>query len=147
MTLPKILIIAGSDPCGGAGIQTDIKVAMAHDVYASAVITSLTSQNTVNVSDIYTPNSNILDSQLQVVLQDIKFDVIKVGMVAGGENIEVILRNISKYCKSIPVVFDPVMVATSNDSLFVEKDLDQLKKLVAISEIVTPNIEVGFLNI
>ena len=99
MTLPKILIIAGSDPSGGAGIQTDIKVATAHNVYSSAVITSLTSQNTIKVVDIYTPDPKVLDSQLQTVLQDVKFDAIKVGMVAGGENIEVILRNISKYCK------------------------------------------------
>lgn len=139
--MPKILIIAGSDPSGGAGIQTDIKVATTHNVYASAVITSLTSQNTEKVTNIYTPDSKILDSQLQIVLQDIKFDAIKVGMVAGGENIEVILHNISKYCKDVPLILDPVMVATSADSLFDEKDLDQLKKLVAISRIVTPNID------
>ncbi len=141
MRLPKILIVAGSDPSGGAGIQTDIKVATTHNVYASAVITSLTSQNTAKVTDTYTPDPKILDLQLQTVLQDIKFDAIKVGMVAGGENIEVILRNISKYCKDVPLVFDPVMVATSTDSLFDEADLDRLKKLVAISRIVTPNID------
>lgn len=141
MTLSKVLIIAGSDPSGGAGIQTDIKVATSLGVYASAVITSLTSQNTVNVSNIYNPDSRILDSQLQSVLQDIEFDVIKIGMVGSRDNIDVILKNISKYCKKTPIVVDPVMVATSNDSLFEYEDLDLLKAIISSAKIVTPNID------
>ncbi len=139
--IPKILIIAGSDPSGGAGIQTDIKVATRLNVYAAAAITALTSQNTKNVTGIYNPDSKILDLQLQTVLQDIEFDAIKVGMVAGSDNIKVIIKNILKYCKDTPVIIDPVMVSTSNDSLFDDSDIGDLKKLISLSKIVTPNID------
>ena len=137
----KILIIAGSDPSGGAGIQTDIKVAAKYKVYSSAVITSLTSQNTSTVSDIYTPDSDVLSSQLQSVLSDIKYDAIKIGMVAGANNIKVIIDNVTKYCINTPVITDPVMVSTSNDSLFCEDDLDSLKGLISNSYLVTPNLD------
>ncbi len=139
--LPKILIIAGSDPSGGAGLQTDIKTATNHKVYASATPTALTSQNTAKVSGIFNPGPEILKSQLTALFTDIKYDVIKIGMVGDTKNIQVIIDSLDKFAKNIPVILDPVMVSTSDDKLFDVKDLESLKKLMKKATIATPNID------
>lgn len=138
--LPKILIIAGSDPSGGAGIQTDIKTATANKTYASAAITCLTVQNTALVGGFFTPDSKFLEKQLEFLFSDIKFDVIKIGMIGGAGNIKVIIKILKKFAAKMPIILDPVMVATSGDKLFDVKNILALKELVKIATIVTPNI-------
>lgn len=139
---PKLLIIAGSDPSGGAGIQADIKTATVHKVYSSAVITCLTAQNTSKVFDIHNSPIAFLRKQLEAVLDDIKFDAIKIGMLGDAEIIDVVFDVLSKKAKNIPIVLDTVMVATSGDLLLKKDAVESLKStMLKIAEIVTPNID------
>jgi len=138
----KILIIAGSDPSGGAGIQADIKTATAYKVYASAVITCLTAQNTQKVTAIYNPPIDFLRSQIETVLEDISFDIIKIGMLGNIEIIDCVADILQKKAKKIPLILDPVMVATSGDLLLEKNAVQALKnKLLKNSFVVTPNID------
>ncbi len=142
MNVPKLLIIAGSDPSGGAGIQADIKTAAAHKVYAAAAITCLTAQNTEKVFDVFFPYKDFLRKQIDVVLDDIKFDAIKIGMLGNAETIEVVADVLQKKAKNVPLILDSVMVATSGDLLLEKNAIEALKnKLVKGAYIVTPNID------
>lgn len=139
---PKILIIAGSDPSGGAGIQADIKVATAHKVYAGAVITSLTAQNTKKVSAIHNPPIDFLRQQIEAVLDDIEFDAIKIGMLSNQEIIDCVADIIEKKANKLRLILDPVMVATSGDLLLQKNAVEALKKkLVSRAYLVTPNVD------
>lgn len=138
----KILIIAGSDPSGGAGIQADIKTATAHKVYSSAVITCLTAQNTKKVSAIHNPPIEFLKTQIETLLEDIDFDAIKIGMLGNAEIITEIADILLKKAKNTPIILDPVMVATSGDLLLEQNAVEFLKKkLISRALIVTPNID------
>lgn len=140
--MPKILIIAGSDPSGGAGIQADIKTASAHKTYAAAAITCLTAQNTQKVFAIHNAPIEFLRSQIEAVLDDIKFDAIKIGMLGTSEIIDCVADILAKKAKKIPLILDTVMVATSGDLLLQEAAVDSLKsKLIKGAYIVTPNID------
>lgn len=142
LTAPKILIIAGSDPSGGAGIQADIKTAAAHQVYSSSVITCLTAQNTCGVSAIHNPPIKFLREQLEMVLKDISFDVVKVGMLGTAEIIDCVAEVLSKKSKKIPLVLDTVMVSTSGHLLLEKDAVKALKtKLCKGAYIVTPNVD------
>ncbi len=137
--LKKILIIAGSDPSGGAGIQADIKTACAHQVYSSSVITCLTAQNTQKVVTIHTPPISFLRTQIETLLDDINFDVIKIGMLGTSQVIHCIADILDK---RIPLVLDTVMISTSGDSLLRKSAVDALKsRLISSSYLVTPNID------
>lgn len=138
----KILIIAGSDPSGGAGIQADIKTATAHKVYASAAITCLTAQNTKKVFAIHNSPIEFLRAQLEAVLDDIKFDAIKIGILGTVEIIDCVADVLKKKAKNIPLILDTVMVATSGDLLLKENAVAALKsKLLKGAYIVTPNAD------
>lgn len=137
----KILIIAGSDPSGGAGIQADIKTATAHKTYAGAVITCLTAQNTQKVFAVENPSLEFLRKQIEVVLDDIKIDAIKTGMLGNAEIIECVSDILKKKAKDIPLILDPVMVATSGDLLLKTDAISSLKKFVKQAKIITPNID------
>lgn len=140
--LAKILIIAGSDPSGGAGIQADLKTATALKTYSGAVITSLTAQNTKKVFSIHNPPIEFLAAQLNAVLEDIKFDAIKIGMLSNREIIECVSDILNKKAKKIPLILDSVMVATSGDLLLEKNAVDSLKsRLVKRAYLVTPNID------
>ena len=125
--LPKILIIAGSDPSGGAGLQTDIKVATAHKVYAGAVVTCLTAQNTQGVSAVFNPPVAFLRAQLEAVLDDIKFDAIKIGMLGNVEIIDCVADVLRAKAKKIPLILDTVMVSTSGHLLLEKNAVEALK--------------------
>lgn len=137
----KILIIAGSDPCGGAGIQTDIKTATAHKIYASSVITCLTSQNTQKVNAIHNPPIEFLQDQLETVLDDIEFDVIKIGMLGNSKIINCVAKVLENKAKNVPIILDTVMVATSGDLLLDSAAVADLKTFISQAHIVTPNID------
>lgn len=138
----KILIIAGSDPSGGAGIQADLKTATSHQVYAAAAITCLTAQNTKKVFAVHNSPIPFLRQQIEVVLDDIKFDAIKIGMLGTTEIIDCVADVLSKKAKKIPLILDTVMVATSGDLLLEKKAVEALKsKLIKGAKIVTPNID------
>ncbi len=139
--MKKILIIAGSDPSGGAGFQTDIKVAVAHKVYAGAVVASLTAQNTAGVAGGFNAPVSFLKAQLEAVFDDISFDAIKIGMLANVENIECVADVLAKKAADVPVILDPVMVATSGDLLLEENAVAALKSLAAQAFLITPNAD------
>ena len=134
------LTIAGSDSCGGAGIQADIKTMTANGVYAMSAITALTAQNTTGVSDIYEVSPEFLEAQLKAIFEDITPDAIKIGMVSSGELIKTIACNLKKY-NGKNIVLDPVMVATSGASLSSESAVAALKeRLLPNCTVVTPNL-------
>lgn len=134
------LTIAGSDSCGGAGIQADIKTMTANGVYAMSAITALTAQNTTGVSDIYEVSPEFLEAQLTAIFEDIKPDAIKIGMVSSSELIKTISVNLKKY-NGKNIVLDPVMVATSGAKLISDDAIATLKEdLIPLATVITPNI-------
>ena len=135
--IPKILIIAGSDSGGGAGIQADIKTITYFKAYAMTAVTAITAQNTIGVQSIFPLPKEIVINQIQSVLSDLSPDVIKIGMLADIE----IINYISKNMRDFKIVLDPVMVATSGDVLVDENIIDSIKNsLIEKSFLITPNI-------
>ena len=135
--IPKILIIAGSDSGGGAGIQADIKTITYFKAYAMTAVTAITAQNTIGVQSIFPLPKETVINQIQSVLSDLSPDVIKIGMLADIE----IINYISKNMRDFKIVLDPVMVATSGDVLVDENIIDSIKNsLIEKSFLITPNI-------
>lgn len=140
MTMKTALTIAGSDSCGGAGIQADIKTMTMNGVYAMSAITALTAQNTVGVTGISEVAPDFLRLQLDAVFSDIFPDAVKTGMLSSEALIEVIAERLSFY-KAKNIVVDPVMIATSGARLINENAVNALKdKLLPLATVVTPNI-------
>lgn len=134
------LTIAGSDSCGGAGIQADIKTMTANGVYAMSAVTALTAQNTVGVTDILESTPEFLSAQLDAIFTDIYPDAVKIGMVSSSKLIEVIAEKLKEY-EAKNIVVDPVMVATSGAKLISDDAIDALKdKLLPLASVLTPNI-------
>jgi len=134
------LTIAGSDTCGGAGIQADIKTMTANGVYAMSAITALTAQNTTGVTGIMEVTPEFLKLELDTVITDIRPDAVKIGMVSASELIRVISETIRNY-ELDNVVVDPVMVATSGARLISEDAIGTLKEcLLPLATVLTPNI-------
>ena len=134
------LSIAGSDSCGGAGIQADIKTMTMNGVYAMSAVTALTAQNTTGVSAISEVSPEFLEQQLDAVFEDIFPDAVKIGMVSSAELIEVIAERLEFY-KARNIVADPVMIATSGSRLLKADDIKALtEKILPLAAIVTPNI-------
>ncbi len=134
------LSIAGSDSCGGAGIQADIKTMTMNGVYAMSAITALTAQNTTGVRAILESTPEFLQQQLDAVFEDIYPDAVKIGMVASTALIEVIARRLRHY-GAVNIVVDPVMVATSGAALMKTDAVQALtEELFPLAALVTPNI-------
>lgn len=135
--IPKILSIAGSDSGGGAGIQADIKAISYHRGYAMTVLTAVTAQNTLGVQEIFPLPKEIIKKQLESVMDDLAPDVIKTGMLADHETIELI----SEFLENKKIVVDPVMVATSGDRLIESSAVEAIMNfLIPNAYLVTPNI-------
>lgn len=140
MNIKKILTIAGSDCSGGAGIQADLKTFSAHKTYGMSVITALTAQNTIGVSDIMEASAEFVAKQIDAIFQDIRPDAVKIGMVSNCEIIKVIADKLIEY-KAENIVIDPVMVATSGSKLMSDNSINVLiDKLLPIGLVITPNI-------
>lgn len=134
------LTIAGSDSCGGAGIQADIKTMTANGVYAMSAITALTAQNTTGVSDIYEVSPEFLQAQLKAIFEDITPDAVKIGMVSSSDLIKTIAKSLKEY-NGKNIVLDPVMVATSGAKLISDDAISTLKEyLIPLATVITPNI-------
>ena len=134
------LSIAGSDSCGGAGIQADIKTMTMNGVYAMSAVTALTAQNTTGVRAILESTEEFLKEQIDAVFEDIFPDAVKIGMVSSASLIKVIADRL-KHFKASNIVVDPVMVATSGSRLMKTDALSVLKDdLLPIATLVTPNI-------
>ncbi len=138
---PKVLTIAGSDSGGAAGIQADIKTISALGCYGMSVITALTAQNSLGVQGVIGVEPLFVKQQLESIFSDLKPDAIKIGMVYSSE----LARTISNYLKDypdIPIVFDPVMVATSGDQLIQPETINTIiEELFPLATIITPNMD------
>jgi hydroxymethylpyrimidine/phosphomethylpyrimidine kinase len=137
---PIALTIAGSDSGGGAGIQADLKTFSALGVYGASVITALTAQNTRGVTGIHDCPPEMVSAQMTAVLSDLDVKAIKIGMLSRVETIRAVAETLKAY-PYIPVVLDPVMVATSGDRLIVpEAEEAIVRELFPLVNIITPNL-------
>ncbi len=140
MKINSALSIAGSDPSGGAGIQADIKTFSSLGVYGCSSITAITVQNTQKIIEIFPIPSTIVMNQIKLILEDIKIDSIKIGMVYD----ELIITRIYDILKNenIPIIIDPIFTSTSGQNLIKPEAMEVFtKKLLTIATITTPNIE------
>ena len=136
----KILIIAGSDSSGGAGIQADIKAVTALGGYAMTAVTAITAQTTTGIKSIVTMPSKEISNQILFTVRDIRPDAIKIGMLHSAEVIKNIIKSLRKI-KTKKVVLDPVMVAKGGTKLINNRAIIVLEKqLIKQSFLLTPNI-------
>jgi hydroxymethylpyrimidine/phosphomethylpyrimidine kinase len=144
----RVLIIAGSDSGGGAGIQADIKSVTALGAYAATGITALTAQNTLGVHGVHPVPLDFLRLQLECVLADIGADAIKTGMLADAATIELVAGVLSERAREVPLVVDPVMVAKGGHPLLAAEAVDALRRqLLPRAAVITPNLpEAGALS-
>jgi len=135
----RVLIIAGSDPSGGAGIQADIKTVTVLGGYAATAITAITVQNTNGVSAVHPVAPDIIAAQIDAVMSDIGADTIKIGMIGNVEAAQVILAALERN-KDISIVLDPVLAATSGDALGADGVAAFIKyRLAPLATVITPN--------
>jgi len=139
--MKNVLSIAGSDCSAGAGIQADLKTFVANGVYGMTVITSLTAQNTKEVRMVEDVSIEMLEKQIEAIFDVMEVSAVKIGMLNSKENGEVIYEKLLKY-KVKNIVLDPVMIATSGNSLIKDETKDFLvNKLFKIVDIITPNLD------
>ncbi len=136
---PRILIIAGSDSGGGAGIQADIKTVTMLGGHATTAITAITAQNTLGVSGVHPIPTNMVLAQIDAVVRDIGVDAIKIGMIGSARTALAVAEKLGEL-PGVPVVFDPVMVATSGATLADEATIAAFERLMARATVVTPNL-------
>ena len=139
--MKNVLSIAGSDCSAGAGIQADLKTFVANGVYGMTVITSLTAQNPQKVKMLEDVSIEMLEKQIEAIFDVMEVSAVKIGMLNNKENGEVIYEKLLKY-KVKNIVLDPVMIATSGNSLIKDETKDFLvNKLFKIVDIITPNLD------
>ncbi len=138
--MKTVLTIAGSDSCGGAGIQADIKTITVNGVYAMSAVTALTAQNTLGIKNIYSVPPDFLGQQIDAVFEDIRPNAVKIGMTYSAELISVIADRLTR-CNAKNIVIDPVMVSTSGSKLLNNNSISVLEdKLLPLASLITPNI-------
>ncbi|GIK97001.1 MAG: hydroxymethylpyrimidine/phosphomethylpyrimidine kinase [Alphaproteobacteria bacterium] len=136
----RVLIVAGSDSGGGAGIQADIKTVTALGGYAMTAITALTAQNTRGVFGVFPVDLGFIRQQIELVATDIGADVVKTGMLATAEVIDTVADALAEYAPGVPVVIDPVMVAKGGAPLLAADAASTLaRRLLPLAAVVTPN--------
>jgi hydroxymethylpyrimidine/phosphomethylpyrimidine kinase len=139
--LGRVLIVAGSDSGGGAGIQADIKTVTALSGFAATALTALTAQNTLGVHAVHPVPLDFIARQIEVVLTDIGADVIKTGMLGSSAVIETVCEALERYAAGIPLVVDPVMVAKGGHPLLAAEAVDTLRRqLLPRAAVITPNL-------
>ena len=138
ITMPRILAIAGSDSCGGAGIQADIKTVTMLGGYAMTAITAVTAQDTTGVSLVETLSPAMVAAQIDACIGDIGVDAVKIGMLGSPQIAEVVAGRLEGL--SVPIVFDPVMIATSGAALADAATIAGFERLMALATLTTPNV-------
>ncbi|MGJ3232578.1 MAG: bifunctional hydroxymethylpyrimidine kinase/phosphomethylpyrimidine kinase [Oceanicaulis sp.] len=138
----RVLIVAGSDSSGGAGIQADIKTVTALGGYAATAISAVTVQSTEGVRAVHPIPQDILAGQIEAVLTDIGADVIKTGMLGSAETVDTVLQALDAHADpAIPLIIDPVMVAASGDRLVDDTALEAIRdRLAPRAYLLTPNM-------
>lgn len=134
------LTIAGTDPSGGAGIQADLKTFSALQAYGTSVITALVAQNTCGVQSVYRIEPAFVAAQLDSVLDDVRIDSAKIGMLAESDIVDTVADALASY--TIPyVVLDTVMVAKSGDPLLAPEAVEAIRRrLLPVVSLITPNL-------
>jgi hydroxymethylpyrimidine/phosphomethylpyrimidine kinase len=136
----KVLTIAGSDSCGGAGIQADLKTFAALGTYGMSVITAVTAQNTQGVFAVQEIAPEMVDKQISCLYEDIVIDAVKIGMVSNTEIIKIIARKLKEY-QAQNIVVDPVMISKSGyDLMRPEAKEELIRTLLPVADVVTPNL-------
>jgi hydroxymethylpyrimidine/phosphomethylpyrimidine kinase len=141
--IPRILIIAGSDSGGGAGIQADIKTVTILGGHATTAVTAITAQNTLGVTAVHPVPTEVILAQIDAVVSDIGVDAVKIGMIGGAfaaEQVAQRLEQLKQAQPDLPIVFDPVMVATSGAPLADDATISAFGKLLELATIATPNL-------
>jgi hydroxymethylpyrimidine/phosphomethylpyrimidine kinase len=134
---PRVLVIAGSDSGGGAGIQADIKTVTMLGGHATTAITALTAQNTLAVDAVMPVPPEFVIEQIDSVLRDIGADVVKIGMIGSAETALAVSERLPR---DVPVILDPVMVATSGSQLADARTVAALERLMEKATVITPNL-------
>ncbi len=134
----RILIIAGSDSGGGAGIQADIKTVTMLGGHAMTAVTAITAQNTVGVQAVHSVPTEMVIAQIDSVLSDIGVDAIKIGMIGNAQTAHAVADRLQNL--DVPIVFDPVMVATSGSLLADTETIAAFDRLMEIAALTTPNL-------
>jgi hydroxymethylpyrimidine/phosphomethylpyrimidine kinase len=136
----RVLIIAGSDSGGGAGIQADIKAVSMLRGYAMTAITAITAQDTTGVHGVWPIALDAVEAQIRACLTDIGADAIKTGMLGSAQLVELVAETLDTLARHVPRVVDPVMVATSGDRLVDQKAISAIASLMLPNAaLVTPN--------
>ncbi len=135
---PRILIIAGSDSGGGAGIQADIKTVTMLGGHAMTAITAITAQNTLGVQAVLPVPAGMVVAQINSVVTDIGVDAVKIGMIGSAETAHAVADVLMGL--KVPIVFDPVMVATSGDTLADAETIAAFERLMRLATVATPNL-------
>ncbi len=137
----RVLTVAGSDSSGGAGIQADIKTVTALGGYAATAVTALTAQNTLGVAGVVPVAPDFVRRQMEAVLGDIGADCVKTGMLHDAGIIAAVADCLAAMAPAVPLVVDPVMVATGGTRLLDAAAVGTLKgRLIALARVLTPNI-------
>ncbi|MCT4564338.1 MAG: bifunctional hydroxymethylpyrimidine kinase/phosphomethylpyrimidine kinase [Maledivibacter sp.] len=138
--MKNCLTIAGSDSCGGAGIQADLKAFSALGTYGMSVITAVTAQNTKGVFDVQNISPKVIAGQIQAIFDDIHVSAVKIGMVSEIETIKTIAKTLKEYDLP-PIVLDPVMISKSGyDLLNPEAKKTLIEVLLPMATLITPNL-------
>jgi len=136
----RILIIAGSDSGGGAGIQADIKTVTMLGGHAMTAITAITAQNTLEVRDVLALPVALVEAQFRAVVDDIGVDAVKIGMLGRADLADAVHDLLLTLPRDVPVVFDPVMIATSGGALAEKGTTEAMQRLLSLATVVTPNL-------
>lgn len=142
---PVALTVAGSDSCGGAGIQADLKSFAALGVFGASAVTAITAQNTAAVSGVSIMDPDFVGQQIAACFADLPIGAIKTGMLANAEIARAVVREIERTCgtagRRMPLIVDPVMIATSGASLVDDRAIATIwEKLLPLATLVTPNL-------
>lgn len=137
----RVLVVAGSDSGGGAGLQADVKTITALGGYASTAVTALTAQNTLGVFGVEPVRPEFVALQMQVVLDDIGADAIKTGMLGTAESVEAVAQVVAAQARRVPLVVDPVLVTGHGEPLMDEAGRRHLtQRLLPLAALATPNV-------
>jgi hydroxymethylpyrimidine/phosphomethylpyrimidine kinase len=136
----RVLVVAGSDSGGGAGIQADIKTVMALGGYAMTAVTALTAQDTLGVHEVMAVPAAFVRRQMTLALADIGADCVKTGMLHDAAVIETVREILAAEAADLPLILDPVMTAKGGAGLLQSRALDALKRLIARATVLTPNL-------
>ena len=137
---PRILVIAGSDSGGGAGLQADVKTVTMLGGHAMTAVTAITAQNTLGVQAVLPVPAAMVARQIDSVVRDIGVDAVKIGMLGSAETASAVADALERPRLSVPIVFDPVMVATSGDTLADTATIAGFARLMRLATLVTPNL-------